>query len=135
MIVGFTGTRQGMNDFQKSQVQQFLSGLVSTEVHHGDCLGADEDFDAIAYQRGLKIVIHPPENSTHRAWCSDGEVLKPKPYIVRNHDIVDACDVLLACPSGPEVVRSGTWATIRYAKKQGKNVIIIYPSTLNSEVT
>ena len=52
-----------------------------------------------------------------------------KPPLVRNKDIVNASDVMLCCPSGEEVRRSGTWATIRYAKTalSCDSVIIIYP--------
>jgi hypothetical protein len=43
MIIGFTGTRYGMTDKQKSSLQSILSKLETiTEVHHGDCIGAEE---------------------------------------------------------------------------------------------
>ena len=41
--------------------------------------------------------------------------------------LVDACEVLLATPKGPEKLRSGTWATVRYARKVGKRIVIIEP--------
>jgi hypothetical protein len=98
-------------------------------VHHGDCIGADADFHTIALSRGLSIVIHPPENPVKRAYCSPGQVMRPKPYLDRNHDIVDSCTLLIACPStDEEEVRSGTWATIRYARKVSRTRIIVYPS-------
>jgi len=53
----------------------------------------------------------------------------PRPPLVRNRDIVDATDMLIAAPATrKEVLRSGTWATIRYAKKMKKWIYIIYPS-------
>lgn len=55
-------------------------------------------------------------------------VHEPRPPLERNRDVVDASDVLLACPGGmAEEQRSGTWATIRYARKAGKPVVIVWP--------
>lgn len=45
----------------------------------------------------------------------------------RNHDIVDATEWLIATPKKFEEIRSGTWATVRYAKKVKKPVTIIWP--------
>lgn len=56
------------------------------------------------------------------------DIRDPLPPLERNHRIVDACDVLIACPKdAQEQLRSGTWATVRYARKQGKRVIVITP--------
>lgn len=50
-------------------------------------------------------------------------------YMARNDRIVAYSDVLLAWPlTAVEELRSGTWATIRRARKQGKEVRI-YPLT------
>ena len=52
-----------------------------------------------------------------------------KPYLDRNKDIVDETNILMACPNkAEEVQRSGTWSTVRYARKVGKAVLIVYPS-------
>ncbi len=131
MKVGFTGTLSGMNDRQALKLAGFLRALSVPspidEFHHGDCTGADEQFHKIVgdYER---TYIHPPEDSKKRAWCSSDHILKPKPYLDRNHDIVDATDVLIATPrTNHEELRSGTWATIRYAIKKEKKLIVIYP--------
>lgn len=51
-----------------------------------------------------------------------------KPPLVRNHDIVDSTELLIACPKEQvEVLRSGTWATIRYARKKEITVWLIDP--------
>jgi predicted Rossmann fold nucleotide-binding protein DprA/Smf involved in DNA uptake len=52
----------------------------------------------------------------------------PKAPLDRNRDIVDAAAVLIAAPKEmTETLRSGTWATVRYARKQGKQVWIVWP--------
>jgi len=58
----------------------------------------------------------------------------PKPYLERNHNIVDESELLIACPkSKEEELRSGTWATVRYARKKGVRIILIYPDGSVSE--
>ena len=50
------------------------------------------------------------------------------PYTRAQHkQIVNVCDVLIAAPSGPEKLRSGTWSTVRYARKLHKNITIVLP--------
>ena len=128
MKLGSTGTQEGMTYPQRDKVITFLSLI--DELHHGDCVGSDEQMHTMARGLGnIWIVVHPPLNSTKRAFCI-GDVIKPeKPYIPRNHDIVDATDFIVASPKGyvEELRGSGTWATIRYAKKIGKPLIIIFP--------
>jgi hypothetical protein len=47
----------------------------------------------------------------------------PGGYMKRNDELVAQCDVLLAFPrSAKEELRSGTWATIRRARKAGKEI-------------
>ena len=134
MKIGFTGTQKGMTKAQEHTLSAILwtasENKDITEFHHGDCVGADAQAHNLIDGMGLhdRIVIHPPTNSSRVAFKPSLKILEPKPYLERNHDIVDACDVLLACPSSMvEQRRSGTWATIRYAKKVGKSYMIIYP--------
>jgi hypothetical protein len=129
MKIGFTGTQQGMSDRQKRQLAALLTSLKGTEFHHGDCIGADEEADGIAAQLGLRIVIHPPDNMSKRAfrtrWPNRVE-REPLPYLERNHHIVDETEVLIAGPkSEQEELRSGTWATVRYARKLGRTIRIL----------
>ena len=134
MEVGFTGTRSGMNEYQKIGVHGVLRALKKhghIEFHHGDCTGADEQSDEIAHDIGFTVIIHPPINPKQRAYCKNAyEIRDEKEYIDRNHDIVDETDILIAIPhEDTEIKRgSGTWATIRYAKKMKKPIVIIYPN-------
>ena len=134
-VIGFSGTRVGMTEYQMELVENALKILKPERVHHGDCMGSDADFDKIANELNIPITIHPPERDTLRAFCKSDEILKPKPYLDRNRDIVDNCDTLIATPQTVKPVKrgSGTWHAIRYAKKQKKNIIIVYP-TLDSGV-
>lgn len=142
MNVGFTGTRGGLTDPQHDKLREILATLAreagfDTTMHHGDCVGADLAAHHLAYKLGWRIVIHPPSNAKHRAWCNARSVryapstivLPALPYIERNHRIVDACEVVVACPgTESETLRSGTWATMRYARNQHKRLIVILPS-------
>ena len=132
MIVGFTGTEKGMTSAQKQTLCLLLDSLDVTEFHHGDCVGADAEAHEIALDRGIRIVIHPPTDSKKRAFCKGAvEIREPKPYLDRNHDIVDEGDgALIATPfEEKEILRSGTWATVRYAYKMGRavDVFVIRP--------
>lgn len=131
MKVGFTGTQTGMNGVQKTIVLDLLAQLNASEAHHGDCVGADAQFHAIV--TGMfpqtKTVVHPPTKRMKRAFVQADEYLEPKHYLDRNQDIVNGCDIIIACPKQEQdEQRSGTWATIRYAKKTNKPITIVYPS-------
>ena len=129
MQVGFTGTRRGMSGNQKAELEQLLQELQpeSEYFHHGDCVGSDAQAHEIASRLGYEIIIHPPENSSARAFCKGSEVtLPPLPYLIRNHRIVELCHVLIAATlSSTEEQRSGTWATVRYAKSNNRKVHIL----------
>lgn len=127
MIVGFTGTQVGMTRNQMDHLRAELKRLMADgkapfEFHHGDCIGADAEAHEIALECGYEVVIHPPEYASKRAFCEGAASVKPpKPYLDRNHDIVNAAEVLIAAPKSlQEELRSGTWATVRYWKKTGK---------------
>ena len=129
MKMGFTGTQAGMTNRQRSRFAQLLDQSVE-EFHHGDCIGADEEAHKLTRLTipDTKIVIHPPSNTSKQAFCASDEIRAPKPYLDRNHDIVDETDELIATPKGfEEELRSGTWATVRYARRKNKKVTIIWP--------
>ena len=125
MKVGFTGTQQGMTPEQQFQVGELLRG--EDELHHGDCVGADEQAHGLALLLKVPVVRHPPSDNKKRASCEGGKYVEPRPYLERNRDIVNATDALFATPSGSEVRRSGTWSTVRFARLRGKPVFIIMP--------
>jgi hypothetical protein len=131
MKVGITGTRRGVWGPQLVELRRLLLQLGASEVHHGDCIGFDAQAHAVARELGLRIVIHPPEDATRRAFCTGASLnFEPRPYMERNRAIVHAVDILLAAPRTMDQdseKHSGTWATVRYALKAGKKVRLIEP--------
>jgi len=127
--IGFTGTQRGWTYEQMVAVKKFLMQKQPFDLHHGDCIGADAEVDRLSYPMSHHTYVHPPINNYKRAYTKTFvDIREPKEYIARNHDIVDETDFLLATPGEKEEqLRSGTWATIRYARKKGKQVVIIYP--------
>lgn len=124
--VGFTGTQVGMTEKQKKNFRilflELYNNYEKIEFHHGDCVGADKDAHDIVKMFGGFIVIHPPIMSIKRAFCKGDKILERKEYLERNHDIVNETDILIVAPeSNHQVLRSGTWATYRYAKKVRTN--------------
>lgn len=129
MILGFTGTREGMTPAQREAVASFIDAHKPEQIHHGDCVGADSEFqDAAILSCKPVIAIHPSDNHGLRAHRRCNLMHAVKPPLERNHDIVNAVDHLLAAPkSHKHEQRSGTWATIRYAMRVGKPVTIVWP--------
>lgn len=140
--LGFTGTRFGMTPAQKAAVAKRLAAYDPATVvaHHGDCIGADADFHALCRDAGVaKIVAHPghpdgrPTDTSQRAFTDADEVREPKPFLVRNGDIVDESSEMIATPAEfTETQRGGTWSTIRRARRGGRPLTIVFP---DGEVT
>lgn len=130
MKVGFTGTQRGMTDEQKMWLNiAFQKIRGEWEFHHGDCIGADADAHDIAVEWGAKIVLHPPWVAAKRAFKETFWQKRPQMnYLDRNKEIVKETQVLIGMPGeDEEQLRSGTWSTIRYARKTLKPVRIVGP--------
>lgn len=138
MILGFTGTRNGMSSHQREKLVGLLMEMRPTELHHGDCVGADDEAANLVHELFLtgkiaecKIVCHPPKDRKLRAFNAYTDVLlEEKPYLDRNRGIVDYSDILIAAPfSDQEPKRyqsaGGTWMTVRYAIAQSKRVVML----------
>lgn len=130
MKLGVTATRDGLTSTQKAWLELLIRKHRVTCLVHGDCIGGDADCHDIARKLGLRVEIRPPDNPKQRAFKNGDVVFSPKPYLERNHDIVDSVDAMLGFPAQVEEQwrGSGTWATIRYAKKQGKLRKIVFPN-------
>lgn len=121
--IGFTGTREGMSQPQLDALRDLLDetlGLNGFTAHHGDCVGADEQFHALCREpRGGQVTIHGhpgPEGGRFRAYCNCDTLSQPDHYMKRNAAIVAASQIVIAAPLQDEPQpKGGTWATIRMA--------------------
>lgn len=129
MKVGITGTKNGASPSQLAAIASMLYVLDPEELHHGDCVGVDAQAHTIAEKLQIRTVLHPPTDDKLRAFCLADEDCPPRPYLKRNHDIVDSVDHMIVVPEdGRERFRgSGTWATFRYTKKTGKPFTLLLP--------
>jgi hypothetical protein len=141
-VVGVTATRSGMRTPQLATARTILTTLRdagAAYLHHGDCIGGDDQFDSLADDLGYHIVIHPPTDSRFRAYClgqrgattARGKTrreLPPRRFLDRNQQIVMATGILLgASAHGHEHVRSGTWSTIRFARARRMPRVVLWP--------
>jgi hypothetical protein len=136
--VGFTGTRHGMTPQQFAAfdaVLECLGGFGRLTLHHGDCVGGDEEAHRAARRRRARVEVHPGRGMTSshlvpdlRARC-DGDVIHPVlTFFHRNRRIVDLSDVVVAAPrEAARQHRGGTWYTVGYAEKRGKTLAVLSP--------
>lgn len=143
MIVGFTGTRNGMTEAQRAAVRAELSkwrtaagdlmaiagdpdGLSGL---HGDCVGADADFDALCREHQIPTSCRPCTFESMRAMTGAREIAEPVRPMERNRAIVADADIMIACPPNDTPIKkgSGTWATIRFAERADVPTIIVFP--------
>lgn len=132
MRVGFTGTQRGMTEDQFNSFTTLMEGLRRVdEFHHGVCVGSDTEAHqwVRTHKISTKTILHPPLNKSLMSDVEGSETKIAKDYLDRNRDIVDETDILIGTPETfTEQIRSGTWYTIRYARKKNKPIVIIDPS-------
>ncbi len=128
--VGFTGTQGNLTQAQWLALDALLMELNPYECHHGDCIGADYSFHTICLKQQRHIILHPPINGSKRAYSRDATDSRlPREYLQRNQDIVNETKILIACPgTATEQQRSGTWSTVRYARKLRRPIYLILPN-------
>ena len=146
MKIGFTGTRNGTTTQQMMQVNALLDALAwahrhgpvssarSMEFHHGGAVDADRKAAKLARHIGYEVHWHPcPGVALSDVMQDDPDAVNDIwhevfPPLTRNRDIVDVSGVLIAVPKKrEEELRSGTWATIRYARKVGRLTMMVWP--------
>jgi hypothetical protein len=103
------------------------------ELHHGDCVGADKeahDYFVNRFPFDVTTHAHPGiecEAEGMRAFCAADVIHEPMKNLERD-DVVAAQDVLIALPrTKGEILRSGTWATVRYAARRQRPIYVIRP--------
>lgn len=132
-FIGFTGTQGGMTARQRDDLEhelRYLWRCGARVLRHGLCIGADEEAHDIATAQGYATWGHPgfalghPKRSPRRTTWTECV----QPPLERNHIIVDRVSVMLAAPkSKVEVLRSGTWATIRYIRRRHVEYVLLTP--------
>lgn len=134
VILGFTGSQLGMTPAQWEALRYELTVWQPSEVHHGLCIGADEQFHRLVrelFGGDVRIVGHRCTLRWKQAtalYFDCDELRPPLPPLERNGNIVAPATQMAATPAGAEeVIRSGTWATIRRARKAGTPIAIFRP--------
>ena len=126
-----------MGTSQKTELEALLKKLKEEgfdEFHHGLCIGADEQAAMLAKELGYRVIAHPglahdPTNLQYRSqWTGSDETTEAKPFIERDREMVDITERLIATPlTRAEVIRSGTWTTVRYARTVSRIIDLILP--------
>lgn len=132
--VGFTGTRGDLPFVQFDALIDVLAELDTDDTvetfHFGVCVGSDIAAAQVARNMGWRVHGWPPINQKFRAPLDRrGVNHAPMGYAQRNLMIVQHADTMLACPAGPEEAwpRSGTWQTVRIARRLAVPTLIIWP--------
>ncbi len=137
LVIGFTGSRQGMTSEQQIDVTRPVHAIESqakgesrsVRAVHGDCIGSDKQFDEVCKVLVVPCGIRPCTLENMRAWCDSEVLADPEPPMKRNRAIVSDADVLIATPPNYERIKrgSGTWATIGFGERAGIRVIVVFP--------
>lgn len=142
--IGVTGTRHGATKKQIAALEDLILRQTGFELHHGCCVGADDQSVSLAnmcrfradkkFADGIKIVGYPPIITTYKSLTAirlSDHTFPAKSYLARNRDIVVACDVLVGMPrtvkSEKQDLNSGTWYTIKAARKLKLPTMVVYP--------
>lgn len=135
VTLSFTGTWRGMTASQQELLRELLLELRPTLFVHGACIGADDEADRIAVSLGIPREVYPSDREDKRV--PDAVLLARSPALTlhaavpplaRNPFIVRRGDTLAAAPRQPrEITRSGTWTTVRLARKAGRPVYLLLP--------
>lgn len=124
--VAFTGTQKGISINRREILIRQIRFLNPKIVWHGDCVGADTQFHEILRKLfpRVRIYIAPGDVSPEKRGFNDGDLTaEVMPPLERNKLMVLKSEQLIACPdTTQEMLRSGTWATIRFARKHNKTI-------------
>ncbi len=134
MEYAFTGTSTDLPSRQLLSLNALVYSLKDgiTGVRHGGCVGADKAFHDVLLVQGMLhlLTVHPGHITSKRAQLpgTGFTVLEPAYTLDRNKQMVWLTDQLIACPKEyEEIKRSGTWATIRAARRAKKPITFVWP--------
>jgi hypothetical protein len=127
--VGITASRDGLSTQQCDVLDTLLKRLRESFgallFHHGCCVGGDEIGAQFAKKLGYLVVGHPPDKDKLRSRVECDYLMSPLPYLKRDTRIVEWSDFMIGLPKIPECDRSGTWFTIREARRLKRPLVVI----------
>lgn len=133
--LAFTGTRKGMTARQLRIVEELIEQHQPDLAVHGGCRGADDEFHTLCVRFAIPFIeVFPSNIPSMRAPCVGSKytvvsVAEPQEPLERNWDIVRKADLLIACPETElEVLRSGTWATVRISSRLNIPCLVVAPT-------
>jgi hypothetical protein len=131
--LGFTGSKDRITPIQVDVLYDLMVKLRNKGflwMHNGDCITSDQTAGLLwsSHKIGGMLMLHPPSNPSLRANLVADIVCEPRDYIHRDRHIVLCSELIIATPqTSYEEIRSGTWTTVRYARKQRRKIFIIKP--------
>jgi hypothetical protein len=138
--VGFTGTREWPAPVAQIAsfvrvvdciFERYANPTLPMLFNHGDCVGWDDAAARYVEAKFSRVAINKyPSNIAAMTANAPGVVVaSPAPPLERNTAIVGASWIMIACPKeADEVVRSGTWSTVRRTAKANKPLIGVAPN-------
>lgn len=130
--IGFSGTRDGMTAHQEKELIAWVEENrdVIIQFTHGCCIGSDEQAHSIVRKichDNVTIVGRPGFATGHpmRSDCRCDTTEHVQAPMDRNRAIVHNSDILIFTPKFPQLKRSGTWATLKFARDVVKKPVIV----------
>jgi hypothetical protein len=128
--LGFTGTQKGWTTEQAYSAEYAIECLRKDFLwmNNEGCIGSDAQAAHLWQSKGGFIYLHPPILETKRAFIQAEQTGLPLSYLERNEIIISMSSCLLATPGEmTEQLRSGTWSTVRYARRSRISIVFVYP--------
>ena len=132
--LGISGARTGGTDRQLIKLEQLLTAVKikkpQTICRHGNCVGVDEQADAICVKLSIPTEAFPSTWTSTQSKTSKAKIMSApeRPY-KRNTTIVNSIHGLIALPRGSEEsgLSPGTWDAINKARQRRIIVAVILP--------
>ena len=130
--IGLAATCDGLSSIQTGWLAEMLLVLRlrgAVELHHGVCIGGDDQANTLAHAAGYRTVGHPRVDHHYSDRTDCDEYRRPLHCGAFDDVILRETDLLLAFPRTDveQYVGSGTWLTIRRAGKRGMPRLVILP--------
>ena len=130
--IGLAATCEGLSLVQAHELGKILTVLRqrgAVELHHGVCIGGDDQANTLAHEAGYRTVGHPLVNGRYCDHTDCDEYRRPLHRDSFDDVIVRETDLLLAFPrtDAEQYVNSNVWLTIRRAGKRGMPRLVVLP--------